>query len=122
MPRYVVLYHECPSESPRPSHWDLMLERAADLETWAIPSPPDMPEPMVATSLERHRTEYLTYEGPVSGGRGTVARWDAGTYTLERDDAGCLVIVLSGEKLKGRAELVREVDDPASWRYVYSAS
>jgi hypothetical protein len=99
-----------------------MLERSADLQTWALPSSPDSPEPMVATSLEPHRTEYLTYEGPVSHGRGSVTRWDEGTYTLERDDTGSLVVVVDGEKLNGRVELVRPQGDSTEWRYVYSAS
>ncbi len=29
--------------------------------------------------LPPHRKAYLNYKGPVSGGRGTVTRWDRGT-------------------------------------------
>ncbi len=41
-----------------------------------------------ATRLADHRVAYLTYEGPVSGGRGTVARIGEGVATLARADAG----------------------------------
>ena len=98
-----------------------MLERAAALQTWALYESPDSPEAIIAEALDDHRADYLTYEGPVSKNRGTVSRWDEGTYTLERDDPSLIVVVLAGEKLVGRAELRQQTDDPLRWRYVYSA-
>ncbi len=121
MPRYVILRHECPPGYARPSHWDLMLERAAALQTWALPESPDSSKAMIAEALGDHRAEYLTYEGPVSEERGTVSRWDEGTYTLDRDDPSQIVVVLDGEKLVGRVELKQQPDDPSRWRYLYSA-
>ncbi len=135
MPRYVILRHECPPGYARPSHWDLMLERAAALQTWALPESPDSLKAMIAEALGDHRADYLTYEGPisedpvsedpvsedpVSKDRGTVSRWDEGTYTLERDDPSLIVVVLDGEKLVGRVELRQQTDDRSRWRYVYS--
>src|SRR5687768_6367400 len=36
MPRFVLLYHECPPDYVRESHWDFMLEAAGVLRTWAV--------------------------------------------------------------------------------------
>jgi DNA polymerase Ligase (LigD) len=74
MPRFVILEHDHPE-----LHWDLMLEIGAALKTWRLPAPPP-DQPATALALGNHRIDYLDYEGPVSGNRGTVKRWDAGTY------------------------------------------
>jgi hypothetical protein len=58
-----------------------------------------------------HRLDYLTYEGPVSGGRGTVARWDAGTFIWIDDEIKRVRIDLQGEKLAGRICLERRDAD-----------
>ena len=46
--------------------------------------------------LGEHRREYLTYEGPVSGGRGEVKRVAGGTYDLAGDGVNILVTFTSG--------------------------
>lgn len=113
MPRFVVLQHD----SPDGLHWDFMLETGSMLATWALPLPPNVNHECPAQSLADHRTEYLEYEGPVSDGRGTVVRWDAGTYEpVERTD-GCLVVRLCGEKLIGRVELTRLPDRSGGWQF-----
>ena len=40
MARFVLLYHDCPNDHPRPSHYDLMLEANGALRTWAIAALP----------------------------------------------------------------------------------
>ena len=80
MPRFVILHHQMPPESDKPSHWDFMLEAANGLETWALPAEPLGQQEQIAEQLPLHRIEYLTYEGPVSGNRGRVVRWDRGEY------------------------------------------
>src|SRR4051812_22116435 len=102
MPRYVVLHHELPP-GPRPSHWDLMLEHGSALRTWAIEGElAPSQEALQAQALPDHRIEYLTYEGPVSGGRGAVTRWDAGSYELELDTPQELRLSLAGQRLQGK--------------------
>ena len=130
MPRFVVLRHECPADYVRPSHWDLMLESEGHLRTWALPQPPDLGEPITAEALDDHRLEYLDYEGPVSKrpvspetkskDRGSVARWDRGTYEVEREDGDQLVVVLRGDRLCGRATLSRLPGDDQRWTFVLS--
>jgi DNA polymerase Ligase (LigD) len=81
MPRFVILEHD-----HHHLHWDLMLEAGEVLQTWRLAQPPIEPPCVIAaTILGDHRRIYLEYEGPVSGDRGTVQRWDAGTYVDQAD-------------------------------------
>lgn len=107
-PRYVVLYHEMPGNSTRGTHWDLMLENGPRLRTWALSSEPLGDAPIAGEQLPDHRVEYLDYEGPISGDRGFVTRWDRGRYEITREEAGQLELHLHGERLSGRA-LLRQV-------------
>lgn len=75
MPRYVILTHDHPFP-----HWDLMFEVAGQLRTWRLLSEPGHGRTVRAERLADHRIAYLDYEGPLSGGRGSVSRWDYGTY------------------------------------------
>jgi DNA polymerase Ligase (LigD) len=116
MPRYVVLTHDHPV-----LHWDLMLEQGEALRTWRLARPPENDGPIDAEELADHRLAYLDYEGPVSGGRGTVARWDVGTYETIESTAERVVVRLVGEKLSGVAEL-RRASEPRVWVFQRLAS
>jgi hypothetical protein len=102
MPRFVVLEHDHPER-----HWDLMLEAGAVLRTWRLAAPPAAGESVHATPSFDHRLLYLDYEGPISGGRGRVSRWDHGTFLWETDEADRLVVRLSGGRLRGVLHLER---------------
>ena len=117
MPRFVVLQHD----GPKGTHWDFMLERGAVLATWSLAQPPDSAPPQTAEALPDHRPAFLEYEGPISGGRGSVSRWDRGTYRVERQSATELAVALSGEKLTGRALLEQPPDAPGQWRFSFAA-
>ena len=78
--RFVVLFHEFPPDHDRTRHWDLMLEEDGKLLTWALSEPLQPANTILATRLTDHRIEYLNYEGPVSGGRGSVSQVLTGTY------------------------------------------
>jgi hypothetical protein len=113
MPRFVLLHHECPPESSVPSHWDLMLERHGVLMTWRlaelppawsrVEQPISPPESKLTppVRLADHRLAYLDYEGPISGGRGQVCRYDGGTYEVLRESGEQLVVNFAGEWVKG---------------------
>jgi hypothetical protein len=118
VPRFVVLRHN----SPRGEHYDFMLEADGVLKTWVLPDPPLDGVDIVCDALPDHRIEYLDYEGPVSGQRGDVARWDAGAYSPESRGDGGWAVELKGEKLAGRAEFVRSADNPEQWRFSYAAA
>ncbi len=108
-----------PAGADRDSHWDLMFETGASLRTWALAAwPEDQPE-VEARLLANHRLDYLTYEGPVSGGRGAVCRWDAGSYVLQGAGDRCWEVELRGARLRGTAVL-RRGDEPYCWRLAFT--
>lgn len=94
-----------------------MLEKGETLQTWALAelpldwqsltaTAPSMPfaatNSCAAERLADHRLAYLEYEGPVSGGRGSVRRLDAGTYANGRRP---LAYDLAGRTIRGQIEL-----------------
>lgn len=101
MPRYVVLEHDHPD-----LHWDFMLEAGATLRTWRLGAPPELGQSLPTEETFPHRRLYLEYEGPVSGGRGSVKRWDAGIFTWDLQGK-TVAVVLKGQRLRGRAVLER---------------
>ena len=140
MPRFVLLRHECPppskkSKHEKPSHWDFMLESDGVLRTWELRELPAAWAALLdqttgetagetaggasvtATPLPDHRLAYLDYEGPISGGRGSVCCCDRGTYELlqetpkQKTPKGRTLqqaIYLSGRKLSGAVRLTGE--------------
>jgi hypothetical protein len=114
MPRYVILEHDFPVR-----HWDFMLESGDGLRTWRLAAPPRPGATVAAEPLSDHRRAYLDYEGPVSGGRGTVTRWDAGTYRWEETAEG-VAMYLEGSRLRGRAHI--EADGAGGWRMALDAA
>src|ERR1019366_9850463 len=102
MPRFVVLEHDHPV-----LHWDLMLEADGGLLTWRLGQPPLPSSAAIkATRLPDHRMMYLDYEGPISGDRGTVKRWDAGNFDEEMDSTPTVKILkMNGASLHGRIRL-----------------
>jgi hypothetical protein len=119
MPRYVILRHEIPSPERGPVHWDFMLERDGILRTWALTEQPTPQREIAADQLADHRLAYLDYEGPISGDRGIVARWDAGEYQLGGESADELQISLKGQKLFGEVRL-RRAEESHRWRFTFS--
>jgi hypothetical protein len=108
----VILEHDYPF-----LHWDFMLEDGAILKTWRLPAPPDQDNVLQATSIGDHRRDYLDYEGPLTGNRGEVKRWDAGTFEwLERSET-IIRVELSGQVLKGRASMGARNDHDCEFRY-----
>jgi hypothetical protein len=120
MPRFVILRHEIPSGSGRGLHWDFMLEWQEALRTWALAVEPSViGGSCYAEQLADHRAAYLDYEGEISGGRGTVSRFDAGDYRLVCDDEQIIVVNLSGGRLRGTATLTRGDSDDQRWRFSF---
>ncbi len=117
MPRFVILRHD----DSRGVHFDLMLESAEVLKTWALPQPPQSDMEMFCEALGDHRLAYLDYEGPISGDRGSVTQWDCGTYQIIEQSKTLWTVDLQGEQLAGRVTLHREQDEqPWHFRYVGS--
>ncbi|MBI2825891.1 MAG: hypothetical protein HYX69_14495 [Planctomycetia bacterium] len=105
--RFVVLRHELPPGNPRALHWDFMLEVEGTLRTWALDREPADGLIVRAEPLADHRLAYLDYEGPISGGRGVVARWDRGTCHIVRWEANEIRVDVAGQRLCGQVHLAR---------------
>ena len=114
MPRFVILTHDYPQR-----HWDFMLEKEAILRTWRLARAPDEAGPTEAAPLADHRLAYLEYEGPVSGNRGSVRRFDRGEYTLVAECGDRLVIALAGAVLRGQAVIERS-HPPGSSQFTFT--
>jgi hypothetical protein len=121
MPRFAVLHHVFPVGHARQSHWDLMLEWGPALRTWAVASELSDANDAEAESLPDHRLAYLDYEGPVSGDRGSVSRWDAGHYEVESDRNGDLIVLVRGRRLSGKLSLCQQPESHF-WRVSFSAA
>ncbi len=105
-------------------HYDLRLELAGVMKSWAVPKGPSL-DPSVkrlAMEVEDHPIEYNAFEGTIPEGEyggGTVMIWDKGTYAYGGDDPdpleglrrgfekGDFKFVLHGKRLKGSWVLVR---------------
>ncbi len=112
MPRFVILEHDHPF-----LHWDFMLESGDFLRTWRLCAKPQVAAVVAAESLGDHRKAYLDYEGPVSGNRGSVKRWDAGTFHWEVDTPERVVVRLQGERCAGSAVLERT--EAGNWKFTF---
>lgn len=117
MRRFVILEHDHPH-----LHWDLMIEWGGHLKTWRLSAPPTRHESVRAEPLADHRLMYLDYEGPVSGGRGQVIRWDSGHVVEVLQEVGAWSLQLSGRRLNGTIRLQTTVDGTMICTYSDSAS
>ena len=112
--RFVIQKHDA-----RRLHYDLRLEIAGAMASWAVPKGPsyDPGVKRLAVKVEDHPMEYNSFEGRIPEGNygaGDVLVWDAGTYETvppgqERAmlDKGHLHVRLFGDKLVGEWHLVR---------------
>ena len=98
-------------------HWDLLLQDGPTLKTWALDRPIAPGEGQPARPLPDHRPLYLDYEGPISGGRGTVRRVDSGTFAVVLWTEGEIVATLGGDQLIGEIRLSRVGAD--SWSFFF---
>lgn len=111
-------------------HYDLRLEHAGVLWSWAVPKGPSL-DPAVrrlAVRTEDHPVSYAGFEGDIPAGQygaGTVEIWDQGTWSPEGDPermmrSGRLRFSLHGARLSGTWNLVRTSNDEKSWLLIKS--
>src|SRR5437868_13548108 len=115
--RFFIQRHQA-----RRLHYDLRLEMAGALKSWAVPKGPtlDPVEKRLAILVEDHPLDYGEFEGTIPAGNygaGAVTLWDRGSYELlgdksveEQMQRGDLKFRLHGEKLVGEFALVRMKD------------
>lgn len=110
--RFVIQKHDATR-----LHYDLRLELAGVLKSWAVTRGPSLVsgEKRLAVEVEDHPLDYGDFEGTIPKGQygaGTVIVWDRGEWSPVGDPArglakGHLEFALEGEKLKGQWHLVR---------------
>jgi DNA ligase D-like protein (predicted 3'-phosphoesterase) len=118
-PTFVIQKHHATS-----LHYDLRLEVAGTLRSWAVPKGPstDPRDRRLAMEVEDHPLDYASFEGVIdegSYGAGPVIVWDTGTYRnlserqgqeipIERAlREGHASVWLEGRKLRGGWSLRR---------------
>ncbi|WP_363325429.1 DNA polymerase ligase N-terminal domain-containing protein [uncultured Methylobacterium sp.] len=135
MPDSGSLAYRVQKHATRRLHYDLRLEFAGVLKSWAVTRGPSLlaGERRLAVAVEDHGLDYADYEGviaPGNYGAGVVLLWDRGTWEPDGDPgealaAGSLTFTLRGEKLTGRWRLMRmkpksSYDRQVSWLLVKS--
>jgi len=103
MRRFVILAHDWPQP-----HFDFMLEEEQSLRTWRLEEAPGPGARLRGVEIAPHRLVYLDYEGSISGGRGTVTRWDFGRYISIPNVNASLTFLLAGRKIEGNLQLFCE--------------
>jgi hypothetical protein len=112
MPRYAILEHDYPQR-----HWDFLLETANQLRSWRLAEKPQGERAVRAEAIANHRLLYLDYEGPISGERGRVTRWDGGFYTGDVNGESYVSVTLDGIRYHGTVTL--ELVDGREWRATF---
>jgi bifunctional non-homologous end joining protein LigD len=100
--RFVIQEHHATA-----LHWDLRLERDGVLVSWAVPRgiPPDPKQNHLAVHTEDHPMMYLEFSGDIPAGNygaGQMTIWDQGTYETEKWSDREVMVVLHGERARGR--------------------
>jgi len=108
--RFAILNHDWPEP-----HRDLLLEHGGVLRAWRFPAECDFLSLLPALAIADHRLAYLDYEGPVSGNRGAVTRWDSGELRWISESADRLKFELLGKYLDGQYEFCHILGD--SWTF-----
>ena len=109
-----------PPESDRGLHWDLMLEQAGVLRTWALSEEPRIGSTVQGLLLDDHRLAYLEFEGEVPGGRGIVTMWMKGTYKLYGEDTTQFAIDLLSPNWTSRVVAV-QTEKTNQWKFQFDS-
>lgn len=88
-------------------HWDFMLELGDILQTYRLDKAPDEALHLAvnATKIFDHPLKFLTYQGPVNKGQGSVRIIETGTYKMVHQAHNRIELNLSGKILKGKFTL-----------------
>lgn len=119
----VLLLHETQGAS----HYDWLLTDPADPDGLLWTARTDAPSDQWATlgkwSIEPiapHRRHYLTYEGDIGQGRGTVRRVDEGTFEVIQWADQRIEIELETNNFRGRVAITPSQDNHWQARCVVS--
>ena len=92
-----------------------MIEWGDELKTWRLDNPPEKlaTEKTKATPIFDHDKKFLTYQGPVNNGKGTVEIVDEGICIIESTAENNMKLNFKGNELSGSFRLVQQQND---WR------
>jgi bifunctional non-homologous end joining protein LigD len=114
-------------------HYDLRLEMAGVLKSWAVPRGPSLRAEIkrLAVQVEDHPLEYADFEGIIpkdNYGAGAVIVWDHGRYRsvkpedlLAQLERGLVEVELRGHKLRGCWSLARMGRKDKEWLLIRKA-
>lgn len=101
--KFVIHYHTRLGHAP---HWDLMLEKDKDLETFQLQISPDKLakaiSPVKLTKIFDHSPRFLTYQGPVNKGEGNIVMVEKGQYQISEIEPCHYEILFQGQKILGK--------------------
>jgi len=95
----------------------MMLEGEAALVTYRLPLPPKeiAAAPVIVEKIFDHDLKFLTYEGPVNKGLGTVRIVDSGEFETTEKTAKTLRLQMAGKILCG--EFTLDSIEQDRWRF-----
>jgi hypothetical protein len=101
-------------------HWDFMLESADSLQTYRLDKAPLqlIQNPAKAVKIFDHPLKFLTYQGPVNKGQGSVRIIETGTYEMVHQAHNRIEMNLNGKILKGNFTLSHIEGD--NWQFAKS--
>jgi len=110
--RFVIQEHTAGIRHRR-IHWDFMLESGNILQTYRLDKAPDEILHYSANALRilDHSLKFLTYQGPVNKGQGSVCIVESGTFQIIRQNHSRVKLNLNGQTLEGKFILVQIKDD-----------
>ena len=93
-------------------HWDFMLESGDNLQTYRLEnSPKDMLiKDTIGEKIFDHQLKFLTYQGPVNNGIGSVKIAESGTYRIISKNKKQIELDLKGRVLDGNCTLIQTED------------
>ena len=98
-------------------HWDLMVQDGDLLQTWRLDKSPKqiLNTQAKAEKIFDHPPKFLTYEGPVNNGKGSVKIADAGACKITARSDDKIEMELGGAILKGEFILTHITEN--RWRF-----
>lgn len=112
--KFVIQKHERKNQDV---HWDLMLEAETALETYRLELPPEKvaEQSTTAIRISDHPLKFLTYQGTVNNGLGTVEIVHTGTYKQLEANEKYRRLLLDSQTLQGQFTLTHIDSD--RWQF-----
>lgn len=115
MARFTISRHTGAKDGK--DHFDLFLEKGPTLKSWRLRDS-DFADASPASDAPDHDLKYLAYEGALSGGKGSVAIVETGTWIEDSWSPQGIQVALAGRKLRKRIRLTpKPAAKDAAWTW-----